>query len=452
MQGTSGRIDREGPIGPIMINPGNWFGGVIESRNYQPRHWAEMAYSNQFFQALDIDPNSRENVKAVATKTGVPVARLDYYNKKNILPSGKDLKLITEVLGVSEVYLRLKMGRLDRELISLLQKDAEKICGAIESVSHESRKNKEAAVEFKTDLGTLYKGDCLDVMAEVDDDSVDVVFADPPFNLDKLYPSKMNDNLKEEEYLAWTERWIKECMRVLKHGGSLFVWNLPIWNSNITSLLHGSLVFKHWIAVDMKYSLPIRGRLYPSHYSLLYFVKGEKPNKFDADRLPTPTCPSCFDNLKDYGGYKSKMNPNGISLTDVWTDIPPVRHAKYKKRTGANELSVRLLDRVIEMSTNPGDLVLDPFGGSGTTYVVSELKGRRWIGCEIGPCEDIIARFSDIEGDRANLEKIRGNLNHLFTPSVKAQREKRGLWTAESVSEGGKAPGGQARLVFDGSQ
>ena len=85
-------------------------------------------------------------------------------------------------------------------------------------------------------------------------------------------------------------------------------------------------------------------------------------------------CSSCFGDLKDYGGYKDKMNPNGINLTDVWYDIPPVRHAKYKKRNGANELSIKLLDRIIEMSTDEGDIVFDPFGGSGTTYVVSEIK------------------------------------------------------------------------------
>jgi len=167
----------------------------------------------------------------------------------------------------------------------------------------------------------------------------------------------------------------------------------------------------------------------------MYFVKGEKANKFEADRLPTPTCPKCFGDLKDYGGYKHKMNPLGVSLTDVWLDIPPVRHAKYKKREGANELSVRLLDRVIEMSTNPGDLVLDPFGGSGTTFVVAELKGRKWIGCELGPCDDILARFNNLEGDISNLKNIRKSLNNLFPENVRKARESHGLWTAESVAK-----------------
>ncbi|MDX9786344.1 MAG: hypothetical protein RBT11_06200 [Desulfobacterales bacterium] len=60
-------------------------------------------------------------------------------------------------------------------------------------------------------------------------------------------------------------------------------------------------------------------------------------------------CPHCLGDLKDYGGYKDKMNPDGVNLTDVWLDIPPVRHKKYKKRNSSNELSVKLIDRIIEM-------------------------------------------------------------------------------------------------------
>lgn len=87
-------------------------------------------------------------------------------------------------------------------------------------------------------------------------------------------------------------------------------------------------------------------------------------------------CPKCFTDLKDYGGYKDKMNPDGTNLTDVWYDIPPVRHSKYKKREGANELSIKLLDRIVEMASEEGDIVFDPFGGSGTTYAVAEIKKR----------------------------------------------------------------------------
>ena len=82
--------------------------------------------------------------------------------------------------------------------------------------------------------------------------------------------------------------------------------------------------------IDIKYSLPIQKRLYPSHYALLYFIKGDKPAIFHPDRQPVSCCRHCGGELRDYGGYKDKMNPKGVNLSDVWTDIPPVRHAKYK--------------------------------------------------------------------------------------------------------------------------
>lgn len=88
------------------------------------------------------------------------------------------------------------------------------------------------------------------------------------------------------------------------------------------------------------------------------------------------------------------MNPKGVTLKDVWTDIPPVRHWKFKsKKRTANALSTKLLDRVIEMTTVENDVVLDPFGGSGTTFAVCENKHRRWLGMEIDYAPEIVERL-----------------------------------------------------------
>lgn len=275
-----------------------------------------------------------------------------------------------------------------------------------------------------TPLGELHQADCLDFLTTVQPGSVDLAFADPPFNLGKDYGAKVNDSKSQEDYLKWCEAWLDAMVETLKPGGALFLWNLPKWNIPLGGYLSRKLTFRHWIAVDIKYSLPIANRLYPSHYSLLYFIKGDRPGIFHPDRLPVPCCRHCGGELKDYGGYKDKMNPLGVNIADVWTDIPPVRHAKYKKRA-ANGLSLKLMDRVVSMASDPGSLVLDPFGGSGTTYVAAELTGRRWIGSELG-CESVIERFDSLEGDTEHLAQIHANKNTLFTGSDLEQRRKAG--------------------------
>jgi site-specific DNA-methyltransferase (adenine-specific) len=352
--------------------------------------------SKNLFSILNIN-NSLQKVKEFSAKTGIPYSRLLYYNDYNILPYEKDLSLISRHSHISEIEIQLQLGLYSNRLKELLSEHYEKLSDIIsEDFVTPSKKYFPESADFKTTYGRLYKKDCFDFLSSIDTDTVDLIFADPPFNLNKTYPSKIDDNLKNSDYLSWVKSWLNECSRILKFGGSLFLWNLPKWNIIFAYHLSCSLNFKHWISVDLKYGLPIYGRLYPSHYSLLHFCKGERPTTFHPDRLPMEICNKCFHELKDYGGYKKKMNPLGINLTDIWYDIPPVRHSKYKKRKKGNELSLKLLDRIIQMSTNEGDLICDPFGGSGTTYIAAELKKRNWIGSEIGPIDDIIRRFKNI--------------------------------------------------------
>jgi len=249
---------------------------------------------------------------------------------------------------------------------------------------------------FSTPLGVLYKGDCLQFLPYIKENSIDTIFADPPFNLSKNYGKKVNDNLTDEEYINWCKEWLNHSVRVLKVGGSLFVYNLPKWNVSLGNyLMESGLTFRHWISVNIKLSLPIQGRLYPSHYSLLYFTKG-KANTFRRIRTPIELCRHCGKEIKDYGGHRKAMNPKGVNLTDVWNDIPPVRHWKFKsKKRKVNQLSTKLIERVVQMSTKEHDIVLDPFGGSGTTYDVCERLNRHWIGVELESCDIIIERLQN---------------------------------------------------------
>jgi site-specific DNA-methyltransferase (adenine-specific) len=249
---------------------------------------------------------------------------------------------------------------------------------------------------FSTELGVLYDGDCLNVLPFVESGTIDTVFADPPFNLGKTYGAKVDDNKPDSEYLDWCKKWMAECVRTLKPGGSFFLFNIPKWNILLGAhLAELGMNFRHWIAISIKFGLPISGRLYPCHYSLLYYSKG-KPKTFRSVRTPIQLCRHCGGEVKDYGGHRDAMNPKGVNLTDVWDDIPPVRHWKFKsKKRKANQLSTKLLTRVVELSTTKRDVVLDPFGGSGTTFDVCERLGRHWIGVELENCDVITERLSN---------------------------------------------------------
>lgn len=276
---------------------------------------------------------------------------------------------------------------------------------------------------YSTALGTVVRGDALGILPALEDESFELVFADPPFNLGKVYGRSgvPEDDLRTEaDYLDWCRQWADQLVRVLAPGGSAFIYNLPRWNAHLAAHLDGPLRFRHWIAVDMKYSLPVRGRLYPAHYSLLYMSKG-KPKTFAPPRLPMTTCRACGKELKDYGGYKAKLNPAGFNLSDVWADLSPVRHPRYKSRAG-NQLPLKMMDRILDTATVEDDRVLDPFAGSGTTLVAAELKGRRWYGIELVELDPIISRLEDLEPERQTLVRIQAEKNRLFTERAVALR------------------------------
>src|ERR1051326_9208501 len=239
-----------------------------------------------------------------------------------------------------------------------------------------------------TPLGALYQSDCLDLLRAIPDGSVHTFFADPPFNLGKNYGVNGSDRRPDTDYLSWCYQWLTEACRALVPGGSLFVYNLPKWLISIGAYLNTKeMTFKHWIAIHKPTSMPIPNRLSPSHYGLLYYTKGSKPRVFNRTsvRIPIRKCRHCGEDIKDYGGYRKFIHRKGVNLTDVWDDAPPVRHRKYKRR-GANELAPIVLERVIRLTTRKGDVVVDPFVGSGTTAYVAETLGRRWICGDLNDC------------------------------------------------------------------
>lgn len=289
---------------------------------------------------------------------------------------------------------------------------------------------------YRTKLGQLFKGDCIPWLRSLPDHSIDMAFADPPFNLGKDYGKGISDALRSDEYLEWSKAWLEECVRLLQPGGALFVFNLPQWLIEYGVFLNTrGMLFRHWIAMRMPKAFPRGQKLSPAHYGCLYYTKG-KPRVFNRVFVPIPTCRHCGGEIRDYGGHRKALNERGLNFMDVidapeevwenaerplprgvgwipaeeiWDDIPPVRHGRYKLR-GANELAPLMLERLVALSTNPGDLVLDPFGGSGTTYYAAEKLRRRWLGTELGDTRPAVRRLKDLAaGVHPEWETARGN-------------------------------------------
>ncbi|ACK71453.1 DNA methylase N-4/N-6 domain protein [Gloeothece citriformis PCC 7424] len=229
-------------------------------------------------------------------------------------------------------------------------------------------------------IDKILLGDCLDLFSKIPDESIDVTFADPPFNFKKKY-GNIKDNLEFKEYLKWCELWIDEMIRVTKPSGSIFIHNIPKWLTYYCSFLNEKSNFRHWISWDAP-TAPMGKTLQPSHYGILFYAKTLAKNKFYEIRYSHKRCRKCNYLYKDYGGKKDSIHPFGPLVSDVWTDIHRIKHNKYRDNHPC-QLPVHLLERIILMSTDESDIILDPFMGTGTTAIAAKRLGRHYIGFEI---------------------------------------------------------------------
>ena len=226
----------------------------------------------------------------------------------------------------------------------------------------------------------IIAGDCLTVMRSIADNSLDVTFADPPFNLKKKYNGYI-DSREFEEYLHWCQQWIEQMVRITKPTGSIFVHNIPRWLTYYASFLNSVADFRHWISWSAPTS-PMGKSLQPAHYGILFYAKDIKQNKCYELRSPHKRDRKSVYLSKDYGGKKAGLHPFGPLVSDVWTDIHRVKHNKYRDEHPC-QLPIHLLERLILMSSDEGDTVLDPFMGTGTTALAAKRLGRKYIGIEL---------------------------------------------------------------------
>lgn len=229
-------------------------------------------------------------------------------------------------------------------------------------------------------VGKVHPMDCISVMQSMRAGSVQMIFADPPFNLNKKYKT-YKDKIAFDDYMEWTASWIKECVRILKKDGSFFLYNIPRLLIHTTPILSGELDFRHWIAWNSN-GKPLGKTLQPAHYGILFYTKNGRSKFYDV-RTPHARCRKCQEFLKDYGGKKHLRHEFGYQVSDVWNDIHRSRHKCNRIDGHPCQLPVHLIERMILMTTDENDIVFDPFAGGGSAAIASKQMGRRYIGCDI---------------------------------------------------------------------
>ena len=222
-------------------------------------------------------------------------------------------------------------------------------------------------------------GDAIEILRRYPDNSIDLVFADPPYNLDKPYHS-YDDERDNKRYIDWCNAWLSEYVRILKPTGSLFVLNLPRWTMYHAQFLNRQLYFQNWIVWEAL-SEP-RGKLMPAHYGLLFYTKHPTNFTFNYDEVSQLDAryyclrSSCIRKRKGLGVNDKE------SLTDFWWNIHRIKHRRDRDYHPC-QLPEALLERIVRLSTNPGDIVLDALCGTGTTPVTALKLGRRYVAIDI---------------------------------------------------------------------
>ncbi len=291
-------------------------------------------------------------------------------------------------------------------------------------------------------IDTLYTGDCFTWLKTIEPGSVDLVYLDPPFFTQKIQKSKTRDNTQEycfsdtwtniEEYKAFLNLRIEECRRALRDTGSIFVHCDSSASHHIRLILDevfGTDNFQSEIIwVYRRWSNAKRGLL-NAHQTIYFYSKSDKFkfNVMHTDYSPTTNIDQILQERErdEYGksAYKKDHHgrvvlgkeKKGVPLSNVW-EIPYL-NPKAIERTGyPTQKPVLLLEKIIEIATDKGDVVLDPMCGSGTTLVAAALLERHWLGIDIEP--------GAIDLARARLDSPQKTVSRLLEVGKEAYRKQ----------------------------
>ena len=276
-------------------------------------------------------------------------------------------------------------------------------------------KQKRKANELPVD--SIVLGDCIKSIRAMPADSIDLIFADPPYNIGYQY-DRYDDNRADEDYLAWTYDWIDACARLLKPTGSFYVLIGDEYAAETRVHLKrlqrdGQLVFRNWIIWHYTFGQNCKLKFNRSHAHLFYCVGSAACDLKNVDKI-TKDAPWTFNReaiavasarQTVYGDRRA--NPKGKLPDDTWYLRPQAAMdagerlfdpdcdtwnvsrlcGTFKERMAWHpcQLPEAMLERIINVSSNEGDLVFDPFAGSGTTLAVAARLNRHWLGCEKSP-------------------------------------------------------------------
>jgi site-specific DNA-methyltransferase (adenine-specific) len=259
---------------------------------------------------------------------------------------------------------------------------------------------------FATKYGKLYNYDAIAFLKQMESNSVDLVFADPPYNIRK---AEWDTFTSQKEYVDWSMAWITEAQRVLTKKGSLYICGFSEILADIKWA--ASPLFKgcKWLIWFYRNKANLGSDWGRSHESILHF---RKSNEFifniDDVRIPynehtlkypqRPQAESSQYSRNNGKKYLWEPNPNGAKPKDVF-EIPTISNGAWEKYPHETQKPIELLRKIILSSSNNESTIYDPFGGSGTTYAVAEAYGRQWIGTELSLeyCNMIENRLQDID-------------------------------------------------------
>ena len=244
----------------------------------------------------------------------------------------------------------------------------------------------------------IIQGDCIAALNDGPEGWVDLAFADPPFNIGYLYHG-YRDERSVDDYLNFSRDWMKAVKRVLKPNGSFFLAIGDEYAADLAVIARRELGFnlRNWIIWHYTFGQQPKMKFARSHTHILYLTKDEKTFTFNPDSVRVKSA-------RQTTYADARANPKGKLPDDTWFLRPQEANAAdeqffsndsdtwnvsrvcgtFKEREGWHgcQMPMGVLDRVIKAASNPGDLVLDPFNGSGTTCVSAALLGRRYVGID----------------------------------------------------------------------